>query len=307
MSGVLKLFDIVQSMENYVNKAGYLDVEQGHSIYWEDWGNPDATPIIHLHGGPGSGFHDGHKLLYNPALHHVIFHDQRGSGRSTPFGETDNNTTQALVGDIDKLRDHLDIDTPAYISGGSWSSTLALVYAITYPEDVKKLMIWSIYLASQAEDDYVNEGHQRFSFPEAWERFIGLVPLDRRNSGRNIMNYFSDIIRSPDPEVAMLYSDEWTLWESSLVSTNYDRQELEQEVLGDPKNLAIAKLETHYFQNQCFIPEWMLKWTSIFRSWNPCLLTVWMIVLVRRMSNSLSLCRITPKHSSQSSRPTQCH
>lgn len=242
-------------MNEYLNNSGYLDTGDGHQIYWEDWGNKQARPILYLHGGPGGGFSDKNKALFDPAEHRVIFHDQRGSGRSKPFGETRKNTMQDLIADIEALRAHLGIVGKAYVAGGSWGSTLALLYALAHPEKVEKLLVWSIFLARQFEVDYVNEGYPRYSFPEAWERFIGLVPPSHRANGTAIMKYYAGKINSRDQEIAKKYADEWTLWEYSLLSINYDQAVCERDILGDEKNLAVAKLETHYFLEGCFIPE----------------------------------------------------
>lgn len=236
------------------NKKGLLDVGDGHSVYWEDWGNPDAKPVFHLHGGPGSCFSDRHKSLYDPQKHRVIFHDQRGAGRSVPFAGTENNTSQLLVADIEKLRKHLAIEK-MFVSGGSWGSTLSLLYAVAHPERVEGLMIWSVFLARQFEVDFVNEGYPRFFFPEAWERFISLVPETQRGTGTSVMKYYAEQMRSEDPKISSKYADEWTLWEATLLSIEYDPIELEEEVMGDKDNTAVARIETHYFLNQCFVPE----------------------------------------------------
>lgn len=236
------------------NKSGMLDVGDGYSLYWEDWGNPAAMPIFHLHGGPGSGFSDNHKLLYDSKKHRVIFHDQRGAGRGTPFAATDHNTSQLLIEDIEKLRTHLGIET-MHVSGGSWGSTLTLLYAIAHPERVQRLMIWSVFLARQFEVDFVNEGIPRYFFPEAWQRFIALVPEEHRASGDQVMRYYAEQIRSSDEAVAKRYADEWALWECSLLSVRYDPIKLEKEILEDKENTAIARIETHYFMNSCFVPE----------------------------------------------------
>jgi len=71
-------------MINHVISSGYLDVGDGHQIYWEEWGNPKGVPVISLHGGPGSSFNDTHRSLFDPKIHHVIFHDQRVCGRVNP-------------------------------------------------------------------------------------------------------------------------------------------------------------------------------------------------------------------------------
>ncbi len=234
-------------------KKGHLDVGSGHKIYFEEWGNKKAPPVFYLHGGPGGGFSDSNKLLFDPEKHHVIFHDQRGCGKSTPYAESKNNTTQDLVADINSLADHLEIDT-FYVAGGSWGSALSLIYAISHPERVKKLLIWSVYLSRQFENDFVNEGYPKYTFPEAWKRFISHVPLQHRKNGDKIMEFYADKIRSKDKDTSKKFADEWTLWEATLLSINYDQKELEQVVLSED-NTAIAVLETHYFLNKCFIPE----------------------------------------------------
>lgn len=240
--------------DQYVLRSGHLNVGDGHEIYWEEWGNPDGYPIMHFHGGPGGGFNDSHKLLFDPARHRVVFFDQRGSGRSTPFASIEHNTTQDLIADTEKLRKHLKIEK-THVVGGSWGSTMTMLYAIAYPDRVKHMVMWGIYLARQFETDYVSEGYPRHNYPEAWERFIALVPEEHRTNGTAITKYYADKMASSDNKKAQRYADEWSLWELSLMSLKYDKRKLEQEVIGDETNIPLAKLETHYFLNNCFIPE----------------------------------------------------
>lgn len=245
-------------MSEFTNATGYIEVGDGHQLYWEDWGNPEGVPILSLHGGPGSGFSDKHKVIFDPDRHHVIFHDQRGSGNSTPFASTDSNTTQLLVEDIDRIRNERGLDK-ATLVGGSWGSTLALCYSIEFPHNVDELILWGVYTGSQFENDWVNEGYPRFNFPAEWERFIALVPDEHRSDGDSIMAYYADKIHSESDEVALQYAVEWTLWESTLMSIEYDPDTLVEEVSSDPNTLAIARLETHYFRNKCFLPQDYIK------------------------------------------------
>lgn len=246
---------MTQKQDSFTNDCGFLDVGNGHKIYWEDWGNKHATPIIHFHGGPGGGFSDSHKLMFDPNQHRVIFYDQRGAGRSTPYATTKHNTTQDLVEDAEKLRKHLRLGK-VYLVGGSWGSTMTLMYALAYPEHVKGMIMWGIYLARQFENDIIAAGYGRYTYPEAWERFIGLVPDVNRKDGTSITQYYADKINSKDTQTAIKYADEWTLWECTLLSLDYDKRKVENDVVqGDDSNLAIAQLETYYFLNSCFIPE----------------------------------------------------
>lgn len=254
----------------FVNKKGFLSVGDGHKIYFEDWGNSKAIAIMHLHGGPGAGFSESHKLIYNPKTHRVIFHDQRGCGKSKPFASIKANTTQHLINDIEKLRQHLKIDK-MYVAGGSWGSTLTMLYALTHPQRVKKMMMWGIYLNRPFEIDYLYQGINRHTFPEAWERFISFVPSDFRSSSQGIIKFYTKKIQSKDEKMALKYAAEWNLWESTTLSLSYDRLALENEVLAtDDKqqkiNLAIARMESHYFSSKCFIPEnYILKNISKLR------------------------------------------
>lgn len=244
----------MEQADIYLQNSGFLDVGDGHKIYWQDWGNPNGYPIMHFHGGPGGGFNDNHKLLFNPDKHRVIFFDQRGAGKSTPFAETKDNTTQKLIEDTEKLREHLNIEK-MYLIGGSWGSTMTLTYAIAHPDRVKSMIAWGIYLARQFENDLISAGYARFNYPEAWERFIALVPAEHQKDGTSITQYYADKLNSEDTEEARKYADEWSLWESSLLSLSYDKPKVEMEVLGDPNNVPVAKLETLYFLNNCFMPE----------------------------------------------------
>jgi proline iminopeptidase len=239
--------------KTHINSSGFLE-RDGHSISWEDWGNPVATPILYFHGGPRGGCGDYDKLLFDPEKQRVIFHDQRGSGKSTPFASTENNTTQDLVKDAKGILDVLGVDK-VLVTGNSWGSALSLFYAIAYPETVEKILIRGVFLARQFEVDFVNDGRLQCFFPAEWKRFISLVPIEHRNSGDEVMKYYAGKIGSADKEEAQKYADEWTLWEATLCSINYDPEKLEKAIIGDKSNVALAVLETHYFLNKCFVPE----------------------------------------------------
>jgi proline iminopeptidase len=62
-------------------------------------------------------------------------------------------------------------------------------------------------------------------------------------------------MNTDDIQVAQKYADEWSLWEATLLSVSYNKQRLENELIGDESNLPLAKLETQYFLNNCYIPD----------------------------------------------------
>ncbi|MFA6677445.1 MAG: alpha/beta fold hydrolase, partial [Bacteroidales bacterium] len=139
-------------------KNGYIDVTDGYSLYFELYGNPNGIPVLFLHGGPGAGFSESDRQFFYKKRYNVIFFDQRGSSKSKPFGSIENNTTQDLISDINKVLDYLGFDK-VYVFGGSWGSTLSLVYAIHFPERVKGLVLRGIWLANKyGLDHYINGG-----------------------------------------------------------------------------------------------------------------------------------------------------
>ncbi|HIA82024.1 MAG TPA: alpha/beta fold hydrolase, partial [Rhodospirillales bacterium] len=115
--------------------SGLIDLDGQHNMYWEVSGNPRGFPVVFLHGGPGAGASPSHRRFFDPDHYRIIVFDQRGSGRSRPFAEIENNTTQHLIADMERLRKHLEV-SKWLLLGGSWGSSLALAYGIEHPERV---------------------------------------------------------------------------------------------------------------------------------------------------------------------------
>lgn len=158
--------------------SGYLNVSDTHSLYWEQSGNADGVPVMLLHGGPGAGASIQHRQFFDPEHYRIIIFDQRGCGRSTPENCLEDNTPGALTEDIEKLRHHLRIPK-MHLFGGSWGSTLALLYARQYPQHCISLLLRSIFLMSQDEIDWFLYGI-RTLFPETWEKFSSFIPESER-------------------------------------------------------------------------------------------------------------------------------
>lgn len=149
----------------------FLKVDPVHELYVEESGSPDGIPVLFIHGGPGAGSTEKSRRFFDPEKYHIIVFDQRGCGRSKPHLELQNNTTPDLVGDIEQIRTHLNIDDWV-LFGGSWGSTLALVYAQTHPVRVKAMVLRGIFLARQQDQDwlYKKDGAARV-FPDHWAHF----------------------------------------------------------------------------------------------------------------------------------------
>lgn len=251
---ILELSAIVLDMQDdkYTIESGHLAVGDGHEIYYQRWGNKNAKPIFYMHGGPGSGSKDKYKLNFDPKIHQVIFHDQRGSGQSTPFASTKNNTSQDLVADIEKLRDKFGFNK-IQLTGGSWGSTLSLLYAVTHPDKVEKMLIVAIFTGTKVEIDYIQQGGLRTHYPDAWDDFISLVPEKyRHDTGK----YFLEIMQKGSQEEIEKHVKAWNRLESSAVSidSDYSYTSLQAEKYEDSAR-ALAILEAHYFVNNCFLED----------------------------------------------------
>lgn len=235
----IDLFDPVMPFQ-----TGWLEQQQ-HRIYFEQCGNADGIPVLFLHGGPGAGISPVHRRLFNPNKFRTILFDQRGSGRSTPLGETTDNTTLHLIEDIETLRKQLGIDQ-FLLFGGSWGSTLALAYAIAYPEHVQGLILRGIFLGSDAEVEWFLYEMGRF-FPEAHARFVNFLPQNERS---NLLENYYNRLMSDDNMVHQPAANSWSSYETSCSTLR-----AEQRYVSGKSALTMARLEAHYFMNGCFMPD----------------------------------------------------
>jgi proline iminopeptidase len=229
--------------------AGLLDVGDGQAMYWETCGNPDGKPVVFLHGGPGGGASTDHRRLFDPARYRIVLFDQRGCGRSTPHAsapeaDLSTNTSWHLVADIEKLREHLDVDT-WQVFGGSWGSSLALAYAETHPDRVRELVLRGIFTLRQVELDWFYEGGAAAVFPDLWERFLEPVPVDQRG---HLIRAYSTLLHDPDPAVHGAAAIAWSRWESSTI-TLLPSADTVARFTEPSYAVAFARIENHYFMH----------------------------------------------------------
>src|SRR3954447_25087842 len=175
-------------------ETGLITVDPIHTLYWEQSGNPRGVPMLFLHGGPGAGASPTHRRFFDPAYYRIVILDQRGAGRSTPLGETRENTTDLLVEDIETLRRQLGIGR-WHVFGGSWGSTLALAYAQAHPDRCLGLVIRGIFLGADSEVDWFMHGIGNFS-PVAWQAFAELIPQAERG---DLLAAYVRRLNDPDP------------------------------------------------------------------------------------------------------------
>lgn len=229
---------------------GFLETGDGHTLYYAECGNPRGAPALVVHGGPGGGSNPTMRRFHDPNHYRIILFDQRGCGRSLPNASIENNTTWHLVEDMEKLRTHLGVER-WQLFGGSWGSTLALAYAITYPERVTALLLRGIFLLRQSELDWFYQDGARALFPEAWDAFERHIPEAER--GDMIGAYYARLTH-PDPRVHMPAAAAWSVWEGTTLSLIEDAARV--RAFSNPGYaLAFARIECHYFVHKGFFAE----------------------------------------------------
>lgn len=239
--------DLFSPIEPY--DSGRLELDDTHSMYWEVSGNPTGRPVVFLHGGPGAGAGPDHRRFFDPRHYRIVVFDQRGAGRSTPLGAVENNSTQHLIADMERLRDHLGI-MRWHVFGGSWGSTLALAYAQAHPERVSALVVRGIFLGSAAEIDWFLYGMARV-FPENWRNFAAAVPEEERG---DLMAAYRKRLFDPDPKVHLPAARAWSVYEGSCSTLLPSPQTV--AAFGEERHaLGLSRIEAHYFENHVFLEE----------------------------------------------------
>jgi proline iminopeptidase len=233
---------------------GLLDVGDGNSVYWETCGKPGGKPALVVHGGPGSGCSAGMRRLFDPERYRVVLFDQRGCGRSTPHASdpaTDmrHNTTEHLLADMERLREHLGVDR-WLLYGGSWGSTLILAYAERHPDRVSEIVIASVTTTRRAESEWLYGGVARF-FPDAWEAFRAHVP----EAGDDIVGAYALRMEDPDPLVRTRAAQAWCAWEDAVVAFEPHGKPNAYSDRPPDALLAFVRICTHYFAHGAWLED----------------------------------------------------
>ncbi len=234
-------------------QSGMLDVGDGHTLYWEQCGTPGAKPVVFLHGGPGAGISPDHRRQFDPARYDIFLFDQRGAGRSTPHAHLEANTTSHLVEDIEHLREMCGVDK-WMVFGGSWGSTLSLLYAQAHPERVTELVLRGIFLFGQGELDWLYKYGASELYPEGWDDFLAPVPLDERG---DLVGAYRKLLTSDDHAIRLRAAKAWSTWEGLTVTLLPDPKMLE-EFTEDQHAIAIARIENHYMLHKGWLEEGQL-------------------------------------------------
>ena len=237
------------------NRSILLAVDAPHEIYVEESGNPQGLPVLFVHGGPGAGCEEKHRSYFDPNLYRIVLFDQRGAGRSRPHAALANNTTQALVADMERIRVELGIDQWV-LFGGSWGSTLSLVYAETHPERVLGLILRGIFLCRPQEIHwFYQEGANRI-FPDYWQGFVHPIPEAERH---DLLHAHHKRLTGSDEVARMRSAEAWSIWEGRTATLTPKKAVV--DFFSDPHvALSLARIEAHYFVNNIFLaPDQILR------------------------------------------------
>ncbi|WP_029655304.1 prolyl aminopeptidase [Marinobacter daepoensis] len=235
-----------------------LAVDHPHELYLEESGNPDGIPVIVIHGGPGGGCEDYHRRFFDAERFRIVLLDQRGAGRSTPLAELRENSTTRLVEDLEAVRRFLGIDR-WLLFGGSWGSTLSLVYAETHPERVLGLVLRGIFLCRPQDIQWFYQDGASRIFPDYWQDYLAPIPGPER--GDMVSAYYRRLT-SPNELEQIQAAKAWSVWEGRCATLQPNPKVVEH--FGHPHvAIALARIECHYFMNRAFLePDQIVRRAS---------------------------------------------
>lgn len=227
-----------------------LVVDDIHVLYIEESGDPSGVPILFVHGGPGGGCTENDRRFFNPEKYRIILFDQRGSGRSVPHAELTANDTNNLVEDIEKIREFLAVKKWV-LFGGSWGSTLSLIYAQRYPETVRGMILRGIFLCRQQDIQWFYQDGASQIFPDYWQDFLAPISWVERD---DLLSAYYQRLVGDNELVRMAAAKAWSVWEGRCASLHPNPDLVEH--MGSPHTaLAMARIEAHYFMNHSFLEE----------------------------------------------------
>lgn len=229
----------------------YLPLSHGHTMYYEVHGLKDGPTALVLHGGPGAGLSHSALSMFNLHKWRVVLYDQRGCGKSTPFGveSLTHNRTENLLEDMERLRIELGVDA-WYLTGGSWGSTLALLYAEAYPKRVFGMLLRSVCLTDSKESAWLYEPNGAAQvFPDAYEQFLSvLTPAQRKGSMETILHAYKRRLASPDMRIRDKAAAAWTGYEDAVISLIPEKPTFKGKA-----DVSVAILENYYFLNNAWL------------------------------------------------------
>jgi len=238
-----KLFPAIRPYQTHS-----LSVDTIHNLYIEECGNPSGIPIVFIHGGPGGGTRTSDRCFFDPEKYRIILFDQRGCGKSTPHAELKNNNTKNLLSDIEAIRQMLRIEQWA-VFGGSWGSTLSLVYAQHYPNRVKALILRGIFLCREHDISWFYQDGVANIYPDYWEDYVSIIPENERG---DILTSFHKRLTGTNEIEQMAAAKAWSLLEGRC-ATLKPNKDFASQFEAPHMALSMARIEAHYFVNNAFL------------------------------------------------------
>ncbi len=249
----MELLELYPSIEPY--HEFQLKVDELHTVWIEECGNPHGLPVVFLHGGPGAACEAFQRRFFDPKYYRIILFDQRGCGRSTPHAELRNNTTQDLVADIERIRNYLNIEK-WLVFGGSWGSTLALAYAQAHANRVTGLILRGVFLCRSRDIQWFYQDGASYIYPDLWQHYIQVIPEEER---ADLLTAFYKRLICDDEEIQIEAARAWSIWEGST-SNLITKPAVLNYFSNDAIALSLARIECHYFNNDSFLrKEQLLK------------------------------------------------
>ncbi len=267
-----------------------LNVDPRHSLYIEESGNPRGQPVLFVHGGPGGATSEFGRRFFDPEKYRIILFDQRGCGRSTPHAELHDNSTAHLLADMEAIRLHLGIDS-WLLFGGSWGSTLSLLYAQAYPERVNGLILRGIFLCRDQDIRWFYQEGANQIFPDHWHEYAAQIPKSEQH---DFVSAYYKRLTSSNEIARMAAAKAWSSWEARCSTLNPSNSLVNH--FSEPHvALAMARIEAHYFVNKAFIePNQILDQADRIRS-IPAIIVHGRYDMVCPVNQALSLYDLLPE------------
>lgn len=249
--------ELYPEIEPRINRE--LKLNNVHTMNITEYGNPNGIPVVVLHGGPGSGCRPYYSQYFNSDDYRIVLYDQRGSGKSTPKFSLQDNTTQHLVEDLNKLRvDLVGEEGKVLLFGGSWGAALAILYAESYPDNCLGLILRGTFLGRKQDSSaFLRDDCQAaLNNPPEWKRFKSHVFANPEGSHsfEEIITAYYEKAKSDDQAVWMPAASAFTLWEK--VNSFTDEEQIKQAIEWSKDNddaKAMGRIEIHYMANDIFL------------------------------------------------------
>lgn len=230
----------------------FIRVSSLHQLSVSESGNPEGIPVIVLHGGPGGGRSQRLSRFFDPLRYRIILFDQRGCGRSLPYGELTENDADALIEDIDRIRKYFDIKKWV-VFGGSWGAQLALRYGFAYHQHIHSFVLRSPFLGREQDMQwrFSASGGAAQIYPDHYHRFIDKLPHEHR---ANPIEGYKELFNSANQFEQLAAAREWSIWKGG-VSHLLPLADAEHRFGHNHQALALAKIESHFYDQHCFMEE----------------------------------------------------